>query len=159
MPTIRVYVYVAAMLAVLGGLAFLLMYGSQDEQRAIAKSWEEFSAMVAGGEGIKGPEWTTVSQRVAVDLWPGKDADDVGAQALRKTHSDLTIIVGDVARELAAAPTAREELKARDPSSLEIHDGFVAAAAKGSAAYAAWVATEGTALLRKRMDALSAPPR
>jgi hypothetical protein len=158
MPTVKVYVYVGAVLVILAGVAVLLFQGALFEEEEVPTpdpaqaAWEDFAAMVAEAKGIAGPEWTDVVQRAAAGLWPGTGADDLEAQARRKLHSDLSNIAGDVARD-------RAHFAAGDPSSVEIHDAFVAAVARGRAAYAEWVAGEGAALLRRRIDALSEPPR
>jgi hypothetical protein len=105
------------------------------------------------GPGMSDAGWPDLVQRAAVALWPAAEAGEH-----RKRHTELAHIAGDLSRSLAAAPDAREDWEARDPSSLAIHDGFLAAAGAGSEAYRAWVEGPGGALLRERIERLSGAP-
>ena len=64
-------------------------------------------------------------------------------------------------KAIERARQARADWEARDPESLQIHDGFLAAAGRGPDAFREWVAGDGAGLLRRRMDRIASerPPR
>lgn len=132
-------------------LFLLLAACGDDTPDPAAASLAEFHGALSTGRGLDGNGWTALVQRAAVDLWPGTGEGDVEAQSARKVHSDLAYIAGDVAQRRAARQT-------NDAMEDEIHDGLLAAAAKGPAAYRAWIAKEGTALRTRRSDSLFTPP-
>jgi hypothetical protein len=109
---------------------------------------------VSSGRGLGDPAFPELVGRAATDLWPGSGPTDVASQAARKSHTDLSNIAGDVAREIASGAEARAAAVERDPGSVEIHDAFLAASAGAVPAYRTWVETEGAALLRKRVEAI-----
>ena len=119
----------------------------------------DLSARVADGRGISDGTWTMDVQEVAMALWP----DDVSPAALRARvdHTNLAHIAGDLARRMAQDPSVRAQTEAQDPSSLAIHDAFVAASATGPDAYRRWIEDEGHDLLEARVKALTdeRPPR
>ena len=121
---------------------------------------------VASGRGSSDASWAGDVNAVAMALWPIDGANpDPTALERHRLNANLSHVAGDVARQLAAAPGAREDLAARDPGSLAIHDAYVASTRGTAEAYAAWVATEGRALLdalaERRMRELAGdrPPR
>lgn len=120
---------------------------------------EALATRVADGRGISDVTWTRDVQEVGMALWP----DDASGEhlAARRNHTHLTHIAGDMAGRLAGNETARAEWMASDPSSVHVHDAFVAASRAGVEAYRAWVVGGGRTLLRERIEALQRerPPR
>jgi hypothetical protein len=123
------------------------------------RSLAELRRAMTSGPGMDDAALLALVQRAGSDLWPGTGPEDLAAPAAQKAHQDLAVIAADVARDVVRDPTERDGWLARDPDSVAIHDAVLAALAKDVAAYRAWVPTEGVALLRRRLERLTAPPR
>lgn len=120
---------------------------------------EALSTRVAEGRGISDVTWTMDVQEVAMALWP--DDSSQTALAARRDHTNAAHIAGDMARRIAADPGVRAVTLESDPTSIEIHDAFVAASVQGEEAYRSWIENEGRALLEARVRAIAGerPPR
>ena len=68
---------------------------------------------VASGRGSSDASWAGDVNAVAMALWPIDGANpDPTALERHRLHANLSHVAGDVARQLAAAPGAREDLAA-----------------------------------------------
>jgi hypothetical protein len=121
-------------------------------------SLAELRRAMTSGPGMDDAALLALIQRAGTDLWPGTGPDDPVAPVAQKAHQDLAVIAADVARDVARDPAERAAWLARDPDSVAIHDAVLAALAKDVASYRAWVPSEGVALLRRRLERLTAPP-
>jgi hypothetical protein len=148
---------VLALLAVFAALAA----GCGDSEDASpapdARALADLRRALVQGRGMADPKWPDVVQTSAQAIWP----DPVHGPAARKRHTELAHFAGDLAREFAHSPEARADWTARDPESVEIHDGFLAATGASPDEFRAWVTEVGAGLLAGRMERLAGerPPR
>jgi hypothetical protein len=100
---------------------------------------------VAAGQALTDEAWGQDVDFLRRLLWPDVEAAEAADASL--THAAASHVAGDVGRELAGGPTAREALAQRDPASLAVHDGWRVAAEAGPEAYRTWCEGPGRALM------------
>jgi hypothetical protein len=102
--------------------------------------------LVAGG-ALSDESWGQDVDFLRRLLWPDPDSEP----ALRavKVHAAASHVAGDVAREIARDPGARQGLESRDAVSLALHDGWIQAAQAGPEAYRRWCEGPGQDLLKQ----------
>lgn len=105
---------------------------------------------LANADGYGTAHWQAEAEGMADLLWPRAPGAEL-APAVR-THLQVLLIAGDVARTLhAAAPSEvaalREELASSRTSDLAIHDAARARLAEGPTAWRTWIEADGQALL------------